>query len=149
MSDVNCVPWPPLQPDPAFVADVALCDVSVLDWDLRAVMRLFKKSCNAFAVSVVDDAALELDEADVDAVLPETALVLDVDEAVTPSDDNAASMAATKPPPGGGAGCASAADDTPVDVLDSCANSADRLDRLVRELVCPELAIELTLICCS
>ncbi len=135
--------WPPLQPDEALVADVALCDVSV-DSDLRAAMRFFKKSCNAFATSV-DDAVLELDVPDVAAVLPETAAVLEVEAVVTPSDDNAASRAAIKPPAGDEVDCASAVDDTP-EVLDSCANSADIL---ARELVCPELAIALTLICCS
>jgi hypothetical protein len=106
----------------------------VVDWDLRADMRLFRKFCNASPASVVDEVVLDPDAADV--VLP-VAPVLDVDEAATPSDDNAPSMAATRPPSGGGVEDEAATDDPPealdvLDALDCCANSAARL---VRELV--------------
>ena len=123
----------------------------VPDSDCKAAMRLCRKFCSACAVSVLDAALADEDDA---GVLPLAAAVLSVaalvpEVAVTSTEDNAANNAASKPPPGGVDAVAVAAVDV-VSLLEvlwfSCASRAVNADS---ELVEAELATELTLICCS
>jgi hypothetical protein len=126
----------------ALVADVAAplssSESALDDCDLRAVIRLFKKVCNACPTSV--------DVPVVDAVVALSLLaaaVLEVE--VTPDDASAPRMAATSPPPGGAGGAELVTDDSSLVLLwFSLASSAVNTER---ELV--ELETELTLIACS
>lgn len=106
-------------------------------------MRLCKKFCSAWAVSVVDDVDVSVVEAAVEAaVLLVSAVEAVVEDAVTPSDDSACTIAPSRPPPppeGGGGGA-----EVESVLFELCDSFAKRAERLASDVVRLELATELT-----